>query len=178
MEKTTNPKKIVLKAPKSAAPKRQRFTFSQVRPSDIVDVWALYKQSLDQAPPNYPMVSEEPEKFIQSQVFNMISQQNFMGVVAKLGRKPVAQMNGFFSIRPYGAPRQFFQFWLFWVDPEFRGSDLGKQLFREMSVRIKDAGVFNFESIIDPAMVPVMEKVYGGPLSVVSHRIVGKVKVD
>lgn len=173
--KTSDGSKIKIKPSK---PAKLRIKVEQVLPSDIIDVWHLYKQSLDKAPPKYPDMSEEPETFIRSQIFNEISKQNFLGLIAKVGRRPVGQLNGFVAHRPFGAPRVFFQFWMCWVDPEYRNSDVGTQLYKEMFRTLKGHGIFNVESIIDPEMVPSMEKVSGVQVQVVSHRIIAKVKVD
>ena len=155
----------------------KKFKIEETKPADIVDVWTLYKQSLAVVQ-NYPDVSEEPDAYIRSQLFSMICDPTFLGVIAKVGRKPVGQLNGFVTHRPYGKPRDYFQFWMFWIDPEYRGAELSKQMFKTVCKRLKEVGIFNFESIIDPAMIPAMEKVYGGQLAVVSHRIIGKVKAD
>lgn len=69
---------------------KPRFKIEDIKPSDIIDVWTLYKQSLSLAPPAYPSMAEEPETFVRSQVFNMISNPNFLGVIARVGdRKSV-----------------------------------------------------------------------------------------
>lgn len=170
--------KVEIKTKSKPKPAVRRFKIELVKPSDICDVWALYHQSMQLAPQPYPSLEEELPATVRSHVFTMISQPNFLGAIARVGRRPVGQLNGFVTHRPYGAPRVFFQFWMSWVDPQFRKSEAARGLLNEVFKTLKANGIYHFESIIDPSMVAVMEKVYGGQLQVVSHRIVGKVKAE
>lgn len=146
-------------------------------PSDIIDSWKLFEQAEKLFPQKYPSLDEEIPADVRAKLLSAMTNPNFHGVIAKVGRKPVGQMTGMVSIRPYGSPRVYFSMWLFFVDPAYRKEGVARSLFLELSKALKAKGVHAFESIIDPEMIPVMEKVYGGPLPVVSHRIVGKLRV-
>lgn len=172
------PPTLKSKATPKVEPKPLHFKVSELIPADIIDSWKLFEMSQKLFPQNYPVLEEEQPSFVRAHILKAMVSENFFGVIARAGRKPIGQITGMVQVRPYGTPRVFFQFWLFFVDPAYRKASVGWSLFSELSKILKSKGIHNFESVIDPVMIPVMEKVYGGPLQVVSHRIIGKLKVD
>lgn len=161
--------------PKKPQKKAIKPRLEAIAPSHIVEVLKLYDSSLKAFPMDYPSLEEEPRSNLQAQVFNMVAMPSFVGYMAFVGRRPIGQFSGFIQTRPFGAPRVFFVSWLFWVEPEFRGNKVAESLMEALFKDLKSKGVFNFEWNASPELVNIYEKVYGGPLKVVSHRIIGKV---
>lgn len=175
----TKPEPVELGPPKVEAKKphkkRLKPRLEAIEPSHIVEVIKLHESSLKHFPMLYPSMEEEAPANVRAQLFNMIAQPGYVGYMAFIGRKPVGQFSGFIQTRPFGAPRVFFAAWLFWVEPEARGSGIAEELMKSVFKSLKAKGVFNFEWHATPELVSIYEKVYGGPLKVVSHRIIGKV---
>lgn len=153
--------------PKTARPPK----VDLIGPSDIVDVWRLFEHY----PQNYPNLKGERPEAMRSHMLSSIMQPNFLGVIARYGKKPVGMLTGFVAMRPYGQPNVFFSFWMCFVKEEARKSGVGKAMLARLFDLLKRQGVNDFESIIEPEYVPLMEHLYGSELKVVSHRIVGKV---
>jgi len=145
-------------------------------PADIIDSWKLFDSAEKLFPQKYPSLEEEVPADIRARLLSAMTSPHFFGVMAKIGKKPIGQITGMISVRPYGAPRVYFSFWLFFVDQAYRKEGVAKALFVELSKSLKAKGVHAFESIIDPELVPMFEKFYGGPLQTVSHRIIGKLR--
>jgi len=173
--KTESVEKPAPKAEIKPKKKQLKPRIDTVMPSHIVDVLRLYESSRKIAPEAYPMMEEENPGNIRAQIFNAISSPVFVGKIAYIGRKPIGQFNGMITTRPFGFPRQFFQCWMFWIEPEYRKHGVAESLMKAIFSDLRSKGIFNFESITSPELVTMFEKVYGGPLKVVSHRIIGKV---
>lgn len=153
-----------------------RFAITKIVPADIVDSWKLFEAAEKLHPQKYPNLEEETPFDIRAKILSAMCSPHFFGVMARVGKKPIGQMTGMISVRPYGSPRVYFSFWLYFVDPAYRSEGVAKQLFLELSRALKAKGVHSFESVIDPELIPMFEKVYGGPLPTVSHRIIGKLR--
>lgn len=172
------PEPVEVPAPKveiKVKPKPVKIKLEEIKPSHIVEVVKLFENSSRIAPMAYPSLAEETQNNMRSHIFQMISRPDYFGMVAYVGRKPVGQFGGFIQTRPFGMPRVYYSSWLFWVEPEFRKQGIAEALMAGVFAELKKRGVFNFEWLAGPELVSIYEKVYGSPLKVVSHRIVGKV---
>lgn len=173
---TQEEKKVEVEKPKiQVRAKAPKVRLEEIRPSHIVEVVKLFESSSKLAPMEYPSLAEETPANMRSHMFQMISRPDYFGMVAMIGRKPVGQFSGLIQVRPFGAPRVYYSTWLFWVEPDFRKQGVAETLLKGVFSELKKRGVFNFEWLAGPELVSIYEKVYGSPLKVVSHRIIGKV---
>lgn len=164
----------------SEEPKKKpvKIRYEAIEPKDIIDVWRLYERSLREAPPEYPSMNEETPEAVRAHLFQMIASPNFLGVIAKHGKKPVAQVTGMVAQRPFGSPRVYVQMGIFWVEPEYRKQKIGEQILKEIFTKAKTQGVHHFESLTEPKLVETFLAVLKGKGKVVSHRIGGKIVLE
>lgn len=163
---------------KETKPKPIKVNVREIQPQDIVDSWRLYDASLKLAPPAYPSMDEEQPEAIRANLFNMIASPNFIGFMARHGRKPVAQITATIGQRPFGSPRTFLLVGLFWVDPAYRKQNVGDQILKELFIKAKQMGVHHFESWSDVALSDTFTRFLKGKGTVVSHRISGKITLE
>ena len=109
--------KATLKVVEPAKPvaKAIKFRVIRVMPSDIVDSWRLLDRCFKETKPEYPDISEESPEKIRAHLFQYISARGFVGMMAKVGRRPIAQILGGIEFRPFGRPDRLCFIWNFWV---------------------------------------------------------------
>lgn len=112
----------------------------------IIESWKLLEQSYHENKWPYPDLTETTPQQVRSFLFWYLSQPTFMGVMVKVGRKPVGQIIGHFEIRPFGSPRAFWSIWNLYVDPEYRGKGIAKLLVESSTDEMKKRGVFHWEA--------------------------------
>lgn len=145
-----------------------------VGPTHIVECWKLYERSLKEAPISYPDASEEPHEVIRHHLFRYMNQPNFVGLLAKIGKKPVGIIMGDVQTRPFGRPRAFCELALFWVEPEYRKRGYMQALSEELFSKLKRAGVFHWEANSSAALAGEMQKQNKREISKLCEKIGGK----
>lgn len=114
---------------------------------DVIDSWRLLKSSITQEKWEYPSLSETPEEDVRRHHFGyMMLNQDFFGMMVKVGRRPVGQIIGDFRKRPIGSPRNFYYVYNFWIEPEFRKRGYMKALWAELLAEVKKRGFFHWEA--------------------------------
>ena len=139
------------------AQKAVKFRTVRIMPSDIVESWRLLDRSIRETKPEYPDVSEESPEKIRAHLFQYLSSQGFIGLMAKVGRRPVAQIIGGAEFRPFGRPDRVCFIWNFWVEPECRKSGVMKKLAEEYFSEMKKAGIFYWEANVSDDLLKMLE---------------------
>lgn len=116
-----------------------------IAPTHIVECWKMFERSIKETNQTYPDTSEESPEVIRHHLFRYMNQPNFVGLMAKVGKKPVAMIIGDVQQRPYGRPKTFCYVWVFWVEPEYRNRGYMETLSEEFFTKLKRAGVFHWE---------------------------------
>lgn len=130
-----------------------KFRVSPIIPGDIIDVWRLYEKFLKVAPPVYPSFQEESPEYIRAQLFNRISSPNFMGFIARQGRKPIGEIMALVDVRTIGAPRVCLKPFSIWVDSDHRKQGVGKALWNNLCRLAKSQNIHNFETWVERATI-------------------------
>ena len=95
-----NPEKIVPITKTKPAPKVR---IERLEPKDIVDSWRLLEQQL-KAEAHFPSLDEDEPQSIRAQLYQHLSRPHTLAFVARVGRKPVAQILADVQKRIIGAP--------------------------------------------------------------------------
>lgn len=173
-KETKEPEKAVAKV--VPMPKPFKFKVSEILPADIVDVWRLYEKSLKLAPPKYPSMERETPEYIRAQLFQGLSVPNFLGFIARQGRKPIGQFTAHVGMRPLGMPRVYLQPWLFWVEPEFRKQGIAEALKAAMAKTAKEKGIHDWESLTEAHLVETFKVM--GDFEQVGVILSGKIRLE
>lgn len=143
---------------------------------DMVDVWRLFKSSTVHEPWVYPSLEETNDDDMRAEVIRYTLQNpNFIGVIARSGKRPIGQIIGNVVHRPIGKPNHYFFIFNFWVEPEFRKKGVMKQLFPAMMEELKKRGIFNWESFCTEKLGSILVGYKGHETKFLSHRIGGKI---
>jgi ribosomal protein S18 acetylase RimI-like enzyme len=118
----------------------------QITVTHIVDAWRLLDRSIKDTHEGYPDLSEESPEKIRAHLYQFISSSNFMGLMLKVGRKPVGHILGRICHRPFGKPERYCFIWNFWIEPEFRKKGMMKTLYQAYFNQLKSQGVFHWEA--------------------------------
>lgn len=130
-----------------AKPKRQvKNKIEPIRPTHIVEVWRLLRESQIEGRQPYPDTTEESPELIQSHLFQYLQDPLFTGLIARNGKKAVGIVLGRVAQRPYGSPKRYAFVWCIWIAPSARKNGTGLALWSEYTARLKKAGVFHWES--------------------------------
>jgi predicted N-acetyltransferase YhbS len=118
-----------------------------IQPKAIVEVWRLYDRASQGQ--TYPDISEVTDDVIQSYLLQYLQAKFFLGLIARIGKKPVGLVMGDVRIRPYGNPLCYVYVDKFFVDPQYRKTGIGKALRAEFTAQLNQKGVFYYESIFN-----------------------------
>jgi ribosomal protein S18 acetylase RimI-like enzyme len=138
---------------KSIKPRLERLT-----PTLIVEAWKLLERQLREAPQSYPDLSEESPETIRHHLFQYLNQPTTIGLLMKVGRKPVGMILGDVRRRPYGKPQVYCHIFTAWIEPEYRKKGLMSSLSKEYFSGLKKAGVFYWEASTHGALTEVLLK--------------------
>lgn len=155
-----------------------KIKYELIQPKDIVDFWRLYENELKEAAPGYPSLSDETPEALRAHLFNMIASTNFIGVIARHGKKPVGQLTAMIHQRPFGSPRVYLHLGIYWVIKDYRAMKIGETLVKEMFSRAKASGIHDFEIMAEPHLSELFLKILKGKGKIVSHRISGKIVLE
>ncbi len=112
----------------------------------ILDVWKMFKRCVETTHPDYPDITEVEPSQLRSHLLGYLMNPNFIGLIIKIGRKPIGQILGNVSMRPFGRPSKYCFIWNFWIEPEFRKKGYVKLLFNEYAKYMKERGVHYWEA--------------------------------
>lgn len=112
----------------------------------IVDCWKMLDRSIKDTHPGYPDLTEESPERIRAYLFQFISSPSFVGMIAKVGKRPVGHILGRIQLRPFGKPERFCFIWTVWIEPEYRKRGLMKTLSESYFVQLKQYGVHHWEA--------------------------------
>lgn len=143
---------------KKSTKKYPRPRIELVQPTHIVDVWRLVEASIRDGNQVYPDASEDSPEVIRQYLFWYLSQPGFIGLIAKIGRRPVGILLTNVSERPYGRPKRFMTVYCAWVDPKFRQQGVAKVVWANYVAHVKKQNVFHLESRMNEQCAQMIEK--------------------
>jgi ribosomal protein S18 acetylase RimI-like enzyme len=126
----------------------KKVTITRIDPAkDLVDVWRLLKSSLTLEKWEHPSLSRVHEEDMQAYLSRyMLQTPTFFGMIARLGKRPVALVMGSGNVHFVGAPETYFFVHTVWVEPEFRGAHVMNDLWTEFLAEIKKLGYWFWEA--------------------------------
>lgn len=165
----------VVKLPEKKPEKSFKPRLEMITPAHIVDSWKLLERSIRETGGGYPDLSEERPEIIRAHLFNLIASPRFLGLMLKVGKKPVGQIIGQVVDRGFGRPKQAMFIWNFWIEPEYRkkgGMDL---LYKAYFERMRKAGVFYWEADATDELTALLTSYGKYQTKKLMNRIGGKV---
>lgn len=126
----------------------KKVTNTRIDPAkDLVDVWRLLRSSLILEKWDHPSLSRVHEEDMQAYLSRyMLNTPTFMGMIARVGKRPVAQIFGHGNFHPVGAPEHYFFIHNVWVEPDFRGGQVMPDLWAQFHASLKKSGYFFWEA--------------------------------
>lgn len=162
--------------PSAPIPKKTaKIRMEAVTPTHIIEVWRFFDASLKMGNQPYPDTTEDSREALQSHLFVYLQNPAFMGLLAKVGKRPVGMILGNVVHRAYGRPRKFFYIWSTWVDPAFRKQGVGQALFHAYVDNMKKQNVFHWESHMSEALAKELLREVGIPIRPLCRVVGGRV---
>jgi ribosomal protein S18 acetylase RimI-like enzyme len=146
-----------------------------IQAKDVIDVWKLVDKA-NREFPGHPVMDEDSPDLIRMHLYSYLSAPNTLGVIARIGRRPVGFVLGQLASRPMGLPKQFLLIWSFFVEPEFREKGVPQSLYRELFARSKQAGFHYWEAMVNTKQVDELKKDTGIKGNLLSVLVGGKIE--
>jgi hypothetical protein len=144
---------------------------------DLIDSWRLFRSSIVNEKWKYPSLAQTHEEEVRSHHYGYVMlNPNFFGMIARIGKRPIAQIIGEVVHRPLGDPKTFFFIWNFWMEPEFRKRGYMKTLWPVFMTEIKKRGVFYWEANGNDSVTEFLKSYEGYKTNILFHRIGGKIE--
>lgn len=151
-----------------------RLKVDPVLPSHIVEVWRLVEASIRDGGQNYPDTTEDNAEVIRSHLFQYLQRPTFMGLIARIGKRPVGVILGHVDARPFGRPSRYAYIHCIWIDPGQRKHGFGKALWDQYASKLKASGIYNWESAAHDKLMKQIERADGVPIHRLMSIIGGK----
>ena len=117
-----------------------------INPTSIVDVWRLFEKSQLAAEQGLKSALDEcSPSDIRHYLLDYLMKPNFVGVMLKMGRRPIGQIIGHIERRVLEKPKTFFFAWNVWVEPEFRSKGMMQLLSKECGRILKEKDIHVWE---------------------------------
>lgn len=143
---------------------------------DFVDVWRLFKLSLETEKWEYPSLHETHEDEVRADLARYVLQNPyFFGMMIRHGKKPIGQIIGNAQQRNLGLPKNFFFIYNFYIDPEYRKAGHMKALWNEFKEELRKHGIYHFEAAVFSNLKGVLEQITSQEVRVLSYRMGGRI---
>lgn len=164
---------LVKPSEEKPAEKPLKFRIDRVQVDQVIDCWRLLDRSQSEMSLGYPDLEAVNKDQIRLVLYQQMQLPNFIGFMARAGRKPIGQILGHVQIRPYGRPERFAFVWNFWVEPDCRSKGVMQELFRAFAACLRKHGIEHWEIEANDALVALLseQKIQATPYS---RRLAGK----
>jgi hypothetical protein len=143
---------------------------------DLVDVWRLFRSSLLLEKFEHPHLGNCHEEDMQAYLSRyMFQNPGFFGMIARIGKRPVAHVFGHAQAHAIGDPKFYFFVHQVWVEPEHRGGKVMLDLWADFLVELKKRGHFFWEANLFDKFAKRLIKAKGIKVKRLSTRVGGPI---
>ena len=136
-----------------------KIRYEAASPADVLDATQMFLQNVKENPWQHPSLGQETQKSIAEWLYFIMSQPNFIGVIAKHGRKSIGYTVAQILTRPIGTPKVFLFVISSWVSADHNREEVFGKMKKEIFSKAKAFGVHHWEvNLADPSL----EKSLGG----------------
>ena len=137
--------------------RKPKVRIETVQAKHVYDCFRLLESSIRNTKSGIHLDEEEPDN-VRHFMYNYILNENFFGLVAKIGRKPVGQVLGRVEYRPVGRPRKYFNIWNFYISPEFRNTGVALKLIKELKYNLRRNGIMFWEAFANEGLAESLDR--------------------